>query len=164
LPIPSHDIGPRGAHVAPGTFKVTLEVDGVATESKSFEVRGDSASNVTLTQHKARETFVVEVMDLATRVETLGADVRKRREAAVAGSPEAARWQALEQRLIGGAGGRGGRGGGGPQPLRQRLTGFINAFVGSGARTGSMSAPTGTLRAQLADAKADLAAIEKEMR
>ena len=39
LPIPSHDIGPRGPHVAPGTFKVTLEVDGVAAESRTFEVR-----------------------------------------------------------------------------------------------------------------------------
>ena len=59
LPIPSHDIGPRGPHVAPGTFKVTLEVDGVAGESRTFEVRADPASAVTLAQHKARETFVV---------------------------------------------------------------------------------------------------------
>ena len=45
LPIPSHDIGPRGPHVAPGTFKVTLDVDGVAGESRTFEVRGDPASS-----------------------------------------------------------------------------------------------------------------------
>jgi hypothetical protein len=41
LPVPSHDIGPRGPHVAPGTFKVTLEIDGVAGESRMFEVRPD---------------------------------------------------------------------------------------------------------------------------
>src|SRR5204862_6259591 len=71
LPIPSHEIGPRGPHVAPGTFKVTLEVDGVATESRTFEVRGDPASTITLTQHKAREAFEIEVMDLLQTVETL---------------------------------------------------------------------------------------------
>ena len=66
-------------HVAPGTFKVTLEVDGVAGESRTFEVRADPASTVTLTQHKAREAFVVEVMDLLARVETIAADLRTRR-------------------------------------------------------------------------------------
>jgi len=48
LPVPSHEIGARGPHVAPGTFKVTLEVDGVAGESRTFEVRSDPASAITL--------------------------------------------------------------------------------------------------------------------
>src|SRR5205807_4336193 len=64
LPVPSHEIGPRGPHVAPGQFTVTLEVDGAATESRTFTVRADPASSVTLLQHKTREAFVVEVMDL----------------------------------------------------------------------------------------------------
>jgi photosystem II stability/assembly factor-like uncharacterized protein len=169
LPVPSHDIGPRGAHVAPGTFKVTLEVDGVPAESRTFTVRADSASSVTLLQHKAREAFVVEVMELQEKVDKLAADLRMRRAAAA--GEEATRLQALETRLAGSGGGRGGRGGGavpgGPapvQPMRTRLTGLINAFVGSGARTGTMAAPTGTMRAGLAEAKADLAAIEKEVR
>ena len=50
------------------------------------------------------------------------------------------------------------------QPVRSRLSGLINAFVGSGARTGTMTAPTGTMRATLAEVKQDLAAIEKEIR
>ena len=37
-------------------------------------------------------------------------------------------------------------------------------FVGSGARTGTMAAPTGTMRQALADAKTALAAIEKEIK
>src|SRR4029453_9506810 len=49
LPVPSHDIGPRAPHVAPGTFKVTLDVDGVATESRTLEARADPASAITLT-------------------------------------------------------------------------------------------------------------------
>jgi hypothetical protein len=167
LPVPSHEIGPRGAHVAPGTFKVTLEVDGVPGESRSFDVRADPSSSVTLTQHKAREAFVVDVMELQARVEALGTELRKRREAAT--GDEAAKLQAIEQRLVGGGGGRGGGAGGGggrggPQPMRQRLAGLTNAFVGSGARTGTLSAPTETMRAALAELKADLAAIEKEIK
>src|SRR5207253_6255049 len=62
LPVPAHEIGPRGPQVAPGQFTVTLEVDGAATESRTFTVRADPASSVTLLQHKTREAFVVEVM------------------------------------------------------------------------------------------------------
>jgi hypothetical protein len=131
-----------------------------------FEVRPDAGSTVTLTQHKAREAFVVEVMELQTRVEKIATDLAARRSAANA--EEVARLRALEQRLVGGAGGRGGRGGGGGQgarpPVRQRLNGLITAYVGSGARTGTLSAPTTTMRDSLAEAKADLAAIERELR
>jgi photosystem II stability/assembly factor-like uncharacterized protein len=163
LPVPSHDIGPRGPQIAPGTFKVTLEVDGVATESRSFEVRGDPASSVTAAQHKAREAFVVEVMDLLSKIETLANGLQARR--AAASGDEATRLQGLEQRLVGGPGGRGGGGGGrGGQPVRQRLAGLITAFVGSGARTGTLSAPTATMTTTLGEAKVDLAAIEKEIK
>jgi photosystem II stability/assembly factor-like uncharacterized protein len=177
LPVPSHDIGPRGPHVAPGTFKVALDVDGVVTESRTFEVRSDPGSTITLTQHKAREAFEIEVMDLLAKIETLATDIGKRRTAATGDA--AARLRAIEQRLIGGGGGR-GRGaasteeapaaapaapaGRGAQAVRQRLGGLITAFVGSGARTGTLAPPTATMREVLAQAKADLAAIEREMR
>ncbi len=179
LPVPSHEIGARGPHVAPGTFTVTLEVDGVAGESRTFDVRADPASSITLTQHKAREAFVVEVMELQAKNEALADTLRARRTAAT--GADATRLQALEVRLIGAQGGRGraggegtagaagagetagGRGRGGvPQPVRQRLNGLISTFVGSGARTGTMSPPTATMRATLAEAKADVAAIERE--
>jgi len=168
LPIPSHDIGPRGPHIAPGSFKVALEVNGTVAETRTFEVRGDPASTITLAQHKAREAFVLAAMDLGARVDKLAEELRARRTAAT--GDEATRLQALEQRLVGGgaaggrAGGGGGRGGGGgPQPLRQRLSTMSNAFTGSGARTGSLSAPTAALNAALAEARADLAALEREL-
>ena len=168
LPIPAHDIGPRGAHVAPGMFKVALEVDGTIVESRAFEVRADPASSVTLAQHKAREAFVVEVSALLTRIEAMSGDLRTRR--AAASGAEAARLQAIETRLIGGApggrgaGGAGGGRGGGPQPIRNRLGALTSAFTGSGARTGTLAAPTGTMRAALAEAKADLAAVERDLK
>ena len=43
LPIPSHPIAQRGILVAPGTFKVALEVDGTVVATRSFEVRSDPA-------------------------------------------------------------------------------------------------------------------------
>jgi photosystem II stability/assembly factor-like uncharacterized protein len=165
LPIPAHDIGLRGPHVAPGTFKVMLEVDGVAAGSRSFDVRADPLSAVTPEQHRAREDFVVEVMNLQAKMEALAKDLAARRTAAT--GDEAARLQVLEQRLVGAGGGRGGgRGGGagGVQPVRQRLSGLLSPFTISGAQTGTLSAPTGSQRAVLAETKADLAAIEKEIK
>jgi photosystem II stability/assembly factor-like uncharacterized protein len=164
LPVPPHDIGQRGPHVAPGAFTVTLEVDGVAAGSRSFDVRADPASNVTPAEHQARDAFVVEVLDAIKRIDTLAATVRDRQ--ATATGAEATRLQGLEQQLVGGGGrGRGAGGGrGGNQPLRQRFTGLINAFVGSGAETGTLSAPTEAMRAALAGARADLAAVAQQIR
>jgi photosystem II stability/assembly factor-like uncharacterized protein len=167
LPVPAHEIAPRGPHVAPGTFTVTLEVDGATIETRPFEVRADPASGVTVQAHKAREAFVVDVMALQARVETLLAGVRARRAAAT--GEEAARLQAFEQRLAG-AGGR-GRGAGGaspagvtpPPPIRPRLSALINPFIASGARTGTVAAPTGTMRDALSEVKSDLASLEREI-
>jgi hypothetical protein len=133
-------------------------------------VRADPASSVSLADHKLREAFVVEVMDLQAKVAKLTADLAARRGAAT--GDEIARIQTLEQRL-GGGGGGGRRGGGaGPaaggaapvQPVSSRLGPLLSPFTMSGARTGTLSAPTGAMRAALADVKADLAAIEKEMK
>jgi hypothetical protein len=172
LPVPSHDIAQRGILVAPGTFKVALEVDGTVVESRRFEVRADPASAVTLEQHKAREAFAVELSDLLTRIEKLAADLAVKKAAATGDA--ATKLQALETRLVGGAGGgrgrggggRGGRGGrgGGPQPVRQQLSGLVSAMTISGSQTGTVNSPTGTSKAVLAGAKAELAAIEKEMK
>ena len=175
LPIPSREIASRAPAIAPGTFKVTMEVDGTVVESRNFEVRADPALPYTLAQHKAREAFIMEAMDLQARVDSLATALRARREAAT--GEEVARLQALETRLVGaapaagggrggrgGGGGGGGRGGGGPQPVRQRFAGFANWGGISGARTGTLAPPTAAMRTQMTEAKAELAAIEREIR
>ena len=167
LPIPSHEIGTRGPHIAPGSFTVTLEVDGVAAGSKTFEVRGDPTADVTTLEHKARETFVFDVIDLQVRVDVLAKDVAARRAAATGDA--ATKLQAIEARIgAAGAGGRGGgtgrSGGAGQAPsVRTRLSGLLSAFTMSGASTGSVKAPTGVQLETLAGVKKDLAAIEKEL-
>ena len=167
LPVPSHEIGPRGPHIAPGTFKVTLEVDGVVAESRTFEVRADPAAPQTLAEHKVREAFVVDVMHLQARVDTLATALTARRAAAA--GDDATRLQALEQLIVGarapgGAPGGPGGGRGGMPGLRQRLGSLYGAFSGSGARTGTLSPPTGAMRAALVDVKADVARIEKALK
>ena len=167
LPVPSHDIGLRGPQVAPGKFTVALEVDGVVTESKTFDVRADPALPYTPKDHKARGAFVDEVMDLQRTVDALARELAARRTASTGDA--ATRWQALEQRLVGGAGGGrggggGGRGGGGPQAVRQRLSGLLGTYTISGAQTGTMAPPTVAMRAILVEAKRDLASLESELK
>jgi hypothetical protein len=48
--------------------------------------------------------------------------------------------------------------------VRQRLGGLITAFVGSGARTGTLAPPTSTMRETLAEAKGELTVIERELK
>jgi photosystem II stability/assembly factor-like uncharacterized protein len=165
LPIPSHDIGQRGALVAPGAFKVTMEVDGAVVGSKMFEVRADPQSNIPLGAHKARESMVIDVMDLQAKVDALSKDLATRRAAAT--GDQAAKLQALEARLgATGGGGRGGRGGGAAAgqvpPVRTRLNGLLSGFNISGATTGTLAGPSAANMATLAEVKKDLAAIEKE--
>jgi hypothetical protein len=169
LPIPSHDINGRGPLVAPGTFKVTMEVDGVVAGSKTFEVRADPASNVPLAAHKAREQMVLDVAELNAKIDALMKDIAARKTAAAGDQAKLQALQSLETRIgAGGGGGRGGRGGGGAAagqvpPIRTRLGGLLGNFTISGATTGTLLGPTPAQIATLADVKKDLAAIEKEL-
>ena len=122
----------------------------------------DPASSITLADHAAREAFEIDVWTCRPRVESLATDLRTRR--ARASGDDAARLQALERRLVGGGGRGNGGGRGGAQPVRQRLNGLITAFVGSGAQTGTLAAPTAAMRTIFEEAQADLAALENEIR
>ena len=148
LPVPLHDIGLRGPYVSPGTYKVTLTVDGDTT-SRSFEVRGDPMAKLTAFEQKARENFLMDVQAQQIRTEKLAADIRAQRLAAT--GAEATRLQALERRLTAGR-----------DAPRGKLSSIASAFNGSGAQQGSVSAPTGQQRRVLAEAKAELAAVERE--
>ena len=144
LPIPARDIGPRGFHVSPGTYSVTLNVDGDST-TRSFEVRGDPASGLTVLQQKARETFLLDVVDTQRQLQAALTALRTKRQQATA--DEATKLQALERRIM---------------TAGQRIGQIPGAFIGNGARHGSMSPPTGQQRNLLAEAKAELVAVRRE--
>ena len=166
LPIPAHPIAQRGILVAPGTFKVALEVDGTVVATRPFEVRSDPVAAVTLAQQQARAAVAIELTALLTKVQTLAAELTTRKAAATGDA--ATKIQALQTRLVGAAGGGRGRGGGGrgagPQPVRQQLTAVFSGMTVSGAQTGTVNPPTGSRAMQLAAATLELAAIEREMK
>jgi photosystem II stability/assembly factor-like uncharacterized protein len=163
LPIPAHNIGARGTYVAPGTYTVTMEVDG-AKETRTFEVRSDPTTPVTAADHKARESFLLEVADVQARLTARTTEFRAKLTAAT--GDEQARLTALAQKLgIGvGAGGRGGRGGRGGGGIAAALGGLAGQFNGSGVRHTTMQGPTGTQKAVLAEAKKVLAALDAELK
>ena len=150
LPIPPHDIGVRGPYVAPGSFKVTLDVDG-DTSSRTFVVRGDPMSSVTLAQQKAREAFLLDVQAVQVETEQRAADLHARRTQATGG--DAQRLTALERRLTGGR-----------ESVRAKLGGVARDFNGTGAEQGTFLPPTAEQRRIVAEAKTELMAVEKEMK
>lgn len=161
LPVPAHNIGPRGFHVAPGTYTVQLDVDG-EIQTRTFEVRADPTMMVTVAEHRAREAFLVEVADVQARLTARMTEFQAKRAAAT--GAEAERLGAVAERAGLGAGagrgGRGGRGGGGPAAS---LGGIIGAYTGNGVRHATFLPPTGTQRAVLADAKRVLALLDAEL-
>ena len=144
LPIPSRDIGNRGVQVSPGMYTVTLKVDGDSA-TRSFEVRGDPQSNLTVLQYKARETFLLDVQETAVKIAAAVTALRTKRQQAT--PEEATKIQALERRLTQTAG---------------RIGRIPGSYNGSGAQQGSFQPPTGQQKNLLAEAKAELAAVKKE--
>lgn len=157
LPVPAHTIGARGMYVAPGTFTVTMEVDG-EKQAKPFTVRADPNAPMTVADQQARVAFLLEAQDVQAKLTAAAAELNTRRAAAT--GDEGTRLNALAERLgvAAAAGGRGGRGGRGGGPAGA-LAGLQGRFNGSGTQQGSLMPPTGTQRAILADAKRALAEI-----
>jgi photosystem II stability/assembly factor-like uncharacterized protein len=149
LPVPAHDIGVRGPFVSPGTFVVTLDVDGETT-SRTLEVRADPMLPYTTAQHRAREAFLLDVQAAQVEVERLASAIRTRRAGAT--GADSTRLAELERRLTVGR-----------TAPRALLGGVARAYNGSGAQQGSFGPPTAAHRQTLVAAKADLAAIEKEL-
>ena len=148
LPIPTHEIGNRGPYVSPGKFTVTLDVDG-DTASRSFEVRADPLVNVTLAQQKARESFLMDVQSLQERTERVAQDIRTARGSGPTAPNDPL--AALERRITGRDG------------VRGKLGGVARAFNGTGAQQGTFLPPTANQRQVVAEAKAELDAVQKEL-
>jgi photosystem II stability/assembly factor-like uncharacterized protein len=149
LPIPMHDIGVRGPFVSPGTFTVALVVDGDTT-SRSLEVRADPALTYTLAQHRARESFLLDVQAAQIDVEQVVSELRTRRSTAT--GSDSARYVALERRLTAGR-----------NAPRAKLGAVARAFNGQGAQQGSFAPPGAVHRQALAEAKSELIAVKKEL-
>ncbi|MDH5235495.1 MAG: hypothetical protein OEW77_11090, partial [Gemmatimonadota bacterium] len=162
LPIPAHNIGPRGFYVSPGKFTVTMDVDGTQT-SQPFDVRGDPEMMETVADHRARESFLLDVQDVQARL--TAATTAFRTKLAEAKGADSTRLAEMGQQLgLVSSAARGGRGGfGRPSGPAAALAQLPSAWNGSGARHGGLQAPSGTQRQVLKQAKQALAEIEREL-
>jgi len=169
LPVPAHNIGPRGFYVSPGSYTVSMDVDGVVS-TRTFEVRADPAAMVSLADHKAREAFLLEAQEVHGKLTAATTALRAR--LAAASAADSARLMPLAQRLgiqpaaaraAGAPGGGFGGGFGRPRGPVAALAALPGAWNGNGARHGGLQAPTGSQRAVLADAKAVLRDVEREL-
>lgn len=134
LPRPPHDIEPRGAFVAPGTYTLTLTAGGVRS-AQSVVVRADPLMpHITDAMHRERAQFLVHVAALQNQVAALA-------ERAERGSEHA---PLLDR-------------------LRGRLVGIASDFNGNGVRPGSMHPPTETHRRQVREIEAALTEIVEAM-
>ena len=164
LPPLPRPITPRGPFVAPGTYIVTLEADGVES-SQTVLVKGDPLIELTDEQWRNREAFLVDLLD--SQREAWDADQRadalqKRLNASrdsAAENGEAPRAlveradsvAALADRL---------------RRLRTQVYRLASAFNGNGVRQGSLYPPTQTHRQRREDLQQalarELAKLERE--
>ncbi|MBC7893998.1 MAG: hypothetical protein H7066_01210, partial [Cytophagaceae bacterium] len=96
LPIPAHNIGPRGFYVSPGVYTVTMDVDGTR-RTRTFEVRGDPTMMETVADHRAREAFLLEVQDVQAKLAAATGALRTKLAGAT--GADSTRLDALAQRL-----------------------------------------------------------------
>jgi photosystem II stability/assembly factor-like uncharacterized protein len=165
LPIPPRSIGERGPFVAPGTYTLRLEGDGVKAEGR-VSVIADPKLPITIAQHREREAFLLQTLALQREVFAFGADLAKlraeaqsRRDSATAGSQERTaaedrltKLNALDRSLRVGQG-----------ALRGRIGGLAGDFNGAGAQQGSLYPPTASQRQELTAITAALRKAQREL-
>jgi len=110
----------RGPFISPGVYSVTLQARG-GQATQMVEVRGDPALDLTDTQYRARERFLVDLLALEQRLRTQ------------AGAPEGEGCSGLS---------------GAPAQTCRAVSGLYGSINGQGIRPGSMYGPTAAQRAQ----------------
>lgn len=161
LPIPAHNIGARGFYVSPGTYTVTMDADGEKS-ARTFVVRADPMYKETLADHKAREAFLIEAQDVLAKITEATTALRAKLNGAT--GADSSRMNALAVRLgIAVAPGARPGGFGRPRGPAAALAALPGAWNGNGARHGGLPAPSGTQLATLAEAKAILRDVEREL-
>ncbi len=113
----------RGPFVSPGSYTLTLDVDG-RQMSQTVQVLGDPQMNLTAAQWRAREEFLVAVNRAQQRL-------HEALQAVSDGVQDSSAANGLRSRL---------------QRLRGQLAGLAGQFNGRGVRQGSLYPPTNTHR------------------
>lgn len=143
LPELPHSIEPHGPFVSPGRYEVTLVANGERA-TRPLLVRGDPALELSEADHRAREAFLVELLELQRRA--FRAAARARERARGEGAPERAR--ELAGRL---------------SRIRARLYGLAGEFNTQGVTQGTLRPPTVTHREIRDRLAAELEEAEREL-
>jgi len=163
-PVP-RSLGARGAFVAPGSYTVTLQA-GDARATETIRVNPDPLLWLSVAQHKEREAFQLEMVDMLTEIATMSQelatlrrDITARRDAAAAGSAartaadsSLARLTNVERSFVTGLG-----------PAQGQLNQLYSSFNGSGAQQGSLYPPTAPMKARGREIRAIIDRVKREV-
>ncbi len=154
LPVLPHPVTPRGPHVSPGRYTLTLEA-GRARATETLVVKGDPLLALSDADWRQREIFLLDVLELQQRVWDAAQQADELSRAAAA-ERDSAGADAAEEVIVGADS---------ASALARRLRGvrgdvyrLAGAFNGGGVRQGSLYPPTETHRARLRDLQARLEA------
>ncbi len=154
LPVLPHPITPRGPHVSPGRYTLSLEA-GRARATQTLVVTGDPLLALSGADWREREVFLLDVLELQRRVWDAAQRADELSRAAVAERDSAGAdvsenlmiradsANALARRL---------------RNVRRDVYRLAGVFNGAGVRQGSLYPPTETHRVRLRDLKARLEA------
>jgi hypothetical protein len=142
----AHPLGQRGPLVSPGHYTLTLEARGTEW-SRPLEVLPDPEMPISLAEYRARERFLVELLELSGQVaETMramgvsGGGFGFGRPSGPPDSPEA--------RI---------------RAVARTINGVYSSLNGAQVREGSLYPPTQSMRDAVADAKRELEALQSQM-
>ncbi len=141
-----HSVGTRGPFVSPGRYTATF-VSGAVRSSQSFTVHGDPEMPITDAEHRARETFLLEVMATQAELEELRQRGTQLTASASGSSRESL--DVLQSTL---------------RRLRRDMRRLAGEFNGTGARQGSLYPPTDTHRERFQSMRDDLDSIARDMK
>jgi hypothetical protein len=146
-------LGARGAFVSPGTYTITLQA-GDARATETVRVLADPKLELTVAQHKEREDFQLQMVDMLTEIAQVSQQLATMRRDLAARSDSAAlaRLTTVERSFVTGLG-----------PAQGQINQMYSSFNGSGAQQGSLYPPTAIMKARARDIRATVDRIRRDM-
>ena len=145
-------LGARGAFVSPGTYTITLQA-GDARATETVRVLADPQLELTVAQHKEREDFQLQMVDMLTEVSQLSQQLATLRRDLTARNDSArlARLTNVERAFVTDL-----------APSLGQINQLYGSFNGSGAQQGSLYPPTAPMRARAREIRTTVDRIKRE--
>ena len=146
-------LGARGAFVSPGTYSITLQA-GDARATGTVRVLADPLLELTVAQHKEREDFQLQMVDMLTEIAQMSQQLATaRRDLTARGDSAAlARLTNVERSFVTGL-----------LPVQGQINQLYGTFNGSGAQQGSLYPPTTVMKARAREIRATVDRVKREV-